>query len=92
MVEGGMLTSTHEVLINTAALDVEFKLEELLHAVPFDLEGRLVKRVSLNGGSRLLTRCVYPTRATCRSFQDLGASMGGDDGEVAWSLYRLRGV
>ncbi|KAI9455637.1 SAC3/GANP/Nin1/mts3/eIF-3 p25 family-domain-containing protein [Boletus coccyginus] len=48
MVEGGMLTSMHELLINTAALDVEFKLEELLHAVPFDLEGRLVKRVSLD--------------------------------------------
>lgn len=48
MVQGGMLTSTHELLISMAALDMESKLEELLHVVPFDLEGRLVKRVSLN--------------------------------------------
>ncbi|KAG9312753.1 SAC3/GANP/Nin1/mts3/eIF-3 p25 family-domain-containing protein [Chiua virens] len=48
MVAGGMLTSTHEVLISTAALDVEPKLRESLHSIPFDLEGRLVKRVSLN--------------------------------------------
>ncbi|KAF8549502.1 hypothetical protein OG21DRAFT_1500373 [Imleria badia] len=48
MVEGGMLTSTHELLISTAALDMESKLEGLLHVVPFDLEGRLVKRASLN--------------------------------------------
>lgn len=49
MVEGGILTSTHELLISTTALDVESKLEALLHVVPFDLEGRLVKRASLNG-------------------------------------------
>lgn len=45
-----MLTSTHELFISTAALDMESKLEQLLHVVPFDLEGRLVKHVSLNGG------------------------------------------
>ncbi|KAF8128981.1 hypothetical protein EV363DRAFT_1400231 [Boletus edulis] len=48
MMEGNMLTSAHELLISTAALDMESKLEELLHVIPFDLEGRLVKRVSLN--------------------------------------------
>lgn len=51
-----MLTSMHELSISTAALDMESKLEELLHAVPFDLEGRLVKRVSPNGESRLPSR------------------------------------
>lgn len=51
-----MLTSTHELLISTAALDPDSKLDELLHVVPFDLEGRLVRRVSLNGGSRPLAR------------------------------------
>lgn len=49
MVQGGMLTSTHELSVSTAILDMESKLEELLHVVPFDLEGQLVKRVSLNG-------------------------------------------
>ena len=51
-----MLTSTHEFLISTAALDLDSKLDELLHVIPFDLEGRLVKRVSLNGGSIPLAR------------------------------------
>lgn len=72
-----MLTSMHELLINTAALDVEFKLEELLHAVPFDLEGRLVKRVSLNGGSGPLTRCVYShTYHLLQIFSRLGSIRG----------------
>lgn len=71
MVEGGMLTSTHELVISTATLDMESKLEELLQIIPFDLEGRLVKRVSLNGGSRPRTRlfkclCVYYLQAYSR--------------------------
>lgn len=50
-----MLTSTHDLLISTAALDMESKLDKLLQVIPFDLEGRLVKRVSFNGGLRELT-------------------------------------
>jgi hypothetical protein len=49
MVGGGMLTSAHDFLISTAALDMESKLEELLHVIPFDLEARLVKWLSING-------------------------------------------
>ncbi|KIK95746.1 hypothetical protein PAXRUDRAFT_826697 [Paxillus rubicundulus Ve08.2h10] len=48
MVGGGMLTSTHDFLISTAALDMESKLEELLHVIPFDVEARLVKWLSIN--------------------------------------------
>lgn len=51
MVEDGMLTSVHELVISTATVDMESKLEELMHVIPFDLEGRLVKRVALDGGS-----------------------------------------
>ncbi|KIJ19387.1 hypothetical protein PAXINDRAFT_178967 [Paxillus involutus ATCC 200175] len=48
MVGGGMLTSAHDFLISTATLDMESKLEELLHVIPFDLEARLVKWLSIN--------------------------------------------
>ena len=60
MVDGGMLTSMHELLISTTALDMESKLDALLHVIPFDLEGRLVTRVSLNGKfSRPDGCCTY---------------------------------
>ena len=87
-----MLTSTHELLISTAALDVECRFDELLRVIPFDLEGRLVKRVSLSGQSKSLNGSATLTLTACRSFRRLGTSMGGGDEEVAGQLYRLWGV
>ena len=50
-VESIMLTSTHELLISTVALDLDSGSGKLLQVVPFDLEG-----ASLNGGPWPLAR------------------------------------
>lgn len=47
--EDGLFTSYHELVVASATMDMELKLEELLKSVPFDREGLLVKWVLIDG-------------------------------------------